>query len=140
MATSTSVHGAILAALQAAGVYAVLGPADELPGGSDGRVAQAAVLWPQARFNDYGRASGGRSGGVDVVLVTCVGATTFDALAVADKVDAALGGLRLSDKGGTLAQTIASTPDVEPNTDPVRVSLAVEYSTVTKGLVPDAES
>ena len=133
MATSTSVHSAILEALTDAGVYAVLGPADELPGGSDGRVAQAAVLWPQARFNDYGRASGGRSGGVDVVLVTCVGATTFDALAVADNVAAALGGLRLSDKGGTLAQTIASTPAVEPNTDPVRVSLAVEYSTVTKG-------
>lgn len=133
MPTSTSVHSAILAALQGAGVYSVIGPADDLPTAADGRVGQAAVLWPQARFNDYGRASGGRSGGVDTVLVTCVGATSFDALAVADKVDAEIGGLRVSEKGGVLVQTIATAPVAEPNTDPVRVSLAVEYSVVTKG-------
>lgn len=133
MATSTSVHSAILEALTDAGVYAVLGPADDLPSGSDGRVAQAAVLWPQARFHTYTRATGTRSGGSDRVIVTCVGASSFDALAVADKVDAAVGGLRLSDKGGVLVQTVASTPAVEPNTDPVRVSLAVEYTTITKG-------
>lgn len=133
MPTTTSVHSAILAALQSAGVHAVLGPAEDLPAGSDGRVGQAAVLWPQARFHTYTRATGTRSGGSDRVIVTCVGATSFDALAVADKVDTAIGGMRVSDKGGTLAQTIATTPVAEPNADPVRVSLAVEYSVVTKG-------
>ena len=45
----TSVHTAIKAALIAAGVYAVDGPADDLP--SDGGVVrQAAVLWPSPAF------------------------------------------------------------------------------------------
>jgi hypothetical protein len=65
--------------------------------------------------------------------MTCVGATTFDALAVADKVETAVGGMRLSERGGTLRQTLATQTSTEPNTDPVRVSLAVEYSIITKG-------
>ena len=133
MPSTTSVHAAILAALTGAGVHAVAHPALDLPRASDGRVAPAAVVLPNARLNGYTRVSGGRSGGLDRVLVYCVGPTAFDALAVADKVDAALGGLVLSDKGGPLAQTATTTPATEPNADPVRVSLAVEYTATTKG-------
>lgn len=133
MQSTTSVHTAILAALRAAGVHAVPGPALDLPRAADGRVAPAAVVWPSARLNAYRRTSGGRSGGDDRATVVCVGPTSLDALAVADKVDAALGGLVLSDKGGPLAQTNATTPAPEPNADPVRVSLAVEYTATMKG-------
>jgi hypothetical protein len=131
--TTTSVHALIKAALTAAGVTAVDGPAVDLPAGVDGLVAQAAVLWPAPRLNSYTRMTGTRSGGADRIVITCVGATNNDALAVADKVEAAIGGLVLSAKGGTLRQTAATQPVPEPNADPVRVSLAVEYSTITKG-------
>jgi hypothetical protein len=131
--TTTSVHALIKAALTAAGVVAVDGPAVDLPAGVDGLVAQAAVLWPAPRLNSYTRMTGTRSGGADRIVITCVGATNNDALAVADKVEAAIGGMVLSAKGGTLRQTAATQPVPEPNADPVRVSLAVEYSTITKG-------
>jgi hypothetical protein len=133
MTTTTSVHALIRAALVAAGVNAVDGPATDLPADADGLVAQAAVLWPVPRLNAYTRANGESSGGTDRVVITCVGATVRDALAVADKVEAAIGGMRLSAKGGTLRQAVATSPVPEPNADPVRVSLAVEYTTITKG-------
>ena len=133
MATATSVFAAIKAALTAAGLAAYDGPADDLPTAADGLVAQAAVLWP-SRLNQYSRMNGHNSGASDRVTVTCVGPTVRDALAVADKVDAALGGLMLSAKGGTLRQTaVSGAPVPEPNADPVRVSIAVEYSAITKG-------
>lgn len=132
MTTTTSVHAQIRAALVAAGVHAVDGPADDLPL-VDGLVGQAAVLWPSAGLHAYTRATGTRSGRTDRVTITCVGATTFDALAVADKVEAAIGGMRLSARGGTLRQAFVTQPIPEPNADPRRVSLAVEYSTITKG-------
>ena len=66
MATATSVHAAILAALSGAGLYAVEGPADELPAGADGLVAQACVVYPH-RLSYYARMSGGSSGKGDVL-------------------------------------------------------------------------
>lgn len=132
MDTTTSVHAQIRTALTNAGVYAVDGPAEDLPT-SGGVVAQAAVLWPSAGLHTYTRSTGTRSGRADRVTITCVGATSYDALAVADKVEAAIGGLRLSAKGGTLRQEFVTQPVPEPNADPRRVSLAVEYSTITKG-------
>lgn len=131
MSTTTSVHAQIKAALSA-GVPTFDGPADDLPT-VDGLVGQAAILWPSPRLNTYTRMTGTRSGGTDRVRITCVGATNNDALAVADKVEAAIGGMRLSAKGGTLRQVFATDPIVEPNADPRRVSLYVEYSTITKG-------
>ena len=131
MNTTTSVHALIKSALTAAGVNAVYGPATNLPT-IGGVVAQSAVLWPSSRLNAYTRACGRSSGGTDRVVITCVGATTRDALAVADKVEAAIGGLVLSAKGSPLRQVAATQPVPEPNADPVRVSLAVEYTTITK--------
>ena len=133
MSTTTSVHALIKAALTASGVAAFDGPAKNLPTKADGTIAQAAVLWPSPRLNQYTRQSGTRSGGNDRVTITCVGATTRDALAVADKVEAAIGGLVLSAKGNPLRQTVSTSPAPEPNSNPVRVSCAVEYSTITKG-------
>lgn len=132
MSTTTSVHALIKAALTAAGIHAADGPARDLPT-VDGLIGQAAVVWPRARFHGGVRACGDDSRGEDVVTITCVGASVRDALAVADKVHAAIGGLVLSSKGGPLVQTLATAPAAEPNADPVRVSLAVEYSTITKG-------
>ena len=132
MSTTTSVHGDIFDALDATDLHVVYGPAVDLPT-DGGLVAQTAVLWPSPRLHAYTRASGDSSGGTDRLVVACVGATVRDALAVADKVESAIGGMRLSDKGGTLRQTAATAPAPEPNADPVRVSCAVEYSTITKG-------
>ncbi len=132
MTTSSSVHAAVRAALSAAGLHAVDGPADSLPI-EGGMVAQAVVLWPGAPLYSYTRACGSSSGRTNRVMLTCVGATSLDALAVADRVEAAIGGMRVDAKGGTLRQVLATAPVPEPNTDPRRVSLAVEYSTITKG-------
>ena len=132
MTTTTAIHALIKSALVAAGVNAVDGPANDLPT-DGGLIAQAAVLWPFPRAYAYTRSNGTSSGGTDRVVIHCVGATVRDALAVADKVEAAIGGMVTSDKGGTLRQTAATQPAPEPNADPVRVSLAVEYTTVTKG-------
>lgn len=133
MTTTTSVHSDIFDALDAAGLNVVYGPADDLPTGADGRIEQTVVLWPAAGLHQYTRNCGTSSGRLDRVTITCVGATAFDALAVADKVEAAVGGLMLSGKGGTLQQTIASPPVPEVNADPGRVSISVEYATITKG-------
>lgn len=131
MATSSKVHGEVKALLEAAGVHVEWGPARNLPT-TQGLVGQAAVLWPAAPINDHGRMCGSRSARTDLVVVTCVGATSLDALAVADRVEAALGGVRLP-SGGLLRQAAASRPAAEPNSDPRRVSLGVEYSMITKG-------
>jgi hypothetical protein len=133
MTTTTSIQALIKAAITSAGVNAVDGPATDLPADYDGLVAQAAVLWPDARLNRSARMSGGSSSGEDGTVVICVGATANDALAVADKVHGALDGLVLSAKGSPLRQTARTRVAPEPNADPVRVSCAVEYSTITKG-------
>ena len=132
MTTQTAFFGLVEAAARAAGLHVVAGPADDLPT-EGGLIAQAVVLWPSAGLHDYDRMCGTRSGRADRLRATCVGPTARDALAVADKLEAAIGGMRTSAKGGTLRQTFATDPVVEPNADPRRVSLYVEYSTTTKG-------
>jgi hypothetical protein len=132
MTTTTSVHAAIGAALTGAGVAWVYGPAADLPEAADGLVAQAAVVYPNARLNVTSRMSGASSRGEDTTVIHCVGATVRDALAVGDKVHGALNGLVLSEKGSPLRQTASVRPETEPDADPVRVSLAVEYATTTK--------
>ena len=131
MTTQSAVFGAVESALSAAGLHVQEGPARDLPT-VDGLVGQAVVLWPTAGLHTYSRVTGTRSGRTDRLRLTCVGATGRDALAVADKVEAAIGGLRLSARGGTLRQVLASDPTPEPNSDPQRVSLLLEYTTITK--------
>lgn len=134
MSTSSSVFATIRAALEAGGVSVFDGPARDLPmDPGTGTVGQAVVLWPGAPLHSYSRQCGSSSGRTNRVLVTCVGASSLDALAVADRVEAAVGGLRVDARGGTLRQVLATDPVPEPNTDPLRVSLAVEYTVITKG-------
>lgn len=133
MPTTTSVYGLIKSALASGGVAVFDGPGDDLPTGADGLVEQFAVLWPDARLHRTTRMSGASSGGDDGLVVICGGATVRDALAVADRVHAALDGLVLSPKGSPLRQAARTRAAAEPNAEPVRVSLAVEYATITKG-------
>lgn len=131
---TTAVHGRILDALNTAGtLHAQPGPAHDLPVDAAGRVLQAAVLWPSPGRPQYTRAAGASSGRVDTVRITCVGATANDAIAAADKVEAAIGGRRFADRGGPLTFAYASDPETEPGADPTRVSLLVEYTATTKG-------
>ena len=131
----TVVHEEIRATLVAAGVTAVYGPAPSLPVRDDGMVGQAAVLWPTPGRVQQTRSSGGMSGRGDRVQVTCVGATVLDCLGAVSKVRAALVGVRLP-SGGLLNEdpiAISLQPTTEPNTDPVRVSVPLMFTCVTKG-------
>lgn len=136
----TVVHEEIRAALVAAGVTAVYGPAPSLPVRDDGMVGQAAVLWPSPGRVQQTRSSGRMSGREDRVQVTCVGATVLDCLAAVSKVRAALVGVRLPSGGLLIEDPIAMQPTTEPNTDPVRVSVPLMFTCVTKGVTVAAES
>lgn len=129
MVTSSSVQSLILDALTAAGVHARFGPLEDMPAGG-----QAAVLWPMAGAPRMTRAAGGVTGRGDGVQVQCVGRSALDALAVVDRVDAALLGLRVTPAGGLLVRDV-DRPRVlvEPNSDPARHFAPVIYSVVTKG-------
>lgn len=131
MTSQSALHEAVRSALVSAGVHAVYGPADDLPT-VDGLVGQAAVLWPSPGLHLRSRMNGSSASRGDRVTITCVGATALDALAAADAVEAAIGGMRVSVDGGVLTQTVATLATAEPNSDPRRVSLAVEYAITTK--------
>ena len=135
----TVVHEEIRAALVAAGVTAVYGPAPSLPVRDDGMVGQAAVLWPSPGRVQQTRSSGRMSGREDRVQVTCVGATVLDCLAAVSKVRAALVGVRLPSGGLLIEDPIAMQPTTEPNTDPVRVSVPLMFTCVTKGVTVAVE-
>lgn len=136
----TVVHEEIRAALVAAGVTAVYGPAPSPPVRDDGMVGQAAVLWPSPGRVQQTRSSGRMSGREDRVQITCVGATVLDCLAAVSKVRAALVGVRLPSGGLLIEDPIAMQPTTEPNTDPVRVSVPLMFTCVTKGVTVAAES
>ena len=136
----TVVHEEIRAALVAAGVTAVYGPAPSLPVRDDGMVGQAAVLWPSPGRVQQTRSSGRMSGREDRVQVTCVGATVLDCLAAVSKVRAALVGVRLPSGGLLIEDPVSMQPTTEPNTDPVRVSVPLMFTCVTKGVTVAAES
>lgn len=143
MTTTTSIHELIKAALVAEfdADHAVDGPADELPKGVGGLIEQSVVIWPAPGLTRYTRGSGESSGRDDKARMTCVGATRYDALAALDRVEAAIGGMRTSAKGGTLRQVLVTEQGAEPNADPVRHLIYAEYATTTKGAaIPDAES
>lgn len=136
----TVVHEEIRATLVAAGVTAVYGPAPSLPVRDDGMVGQAAVLWPTPGRVQQTRSSGRMSGREDRVQVTCVGATVLDCLAAVSKVRAALVGVRLPSGGLLIEDPIAMQPTTEPSTDPVRVSVPLMFTFVTKGATVAVES
>lgn len=135
MTTTTSVHALIKAALVAEfdADHAVDGPAKELPRNADGLIEQSVIIWPAPGLTRYTRASGESSGRDDTARLSCVGATRNDALAALDRVEAAVGGMRTSAKGGTLRQALVFEQGAEPNADPVRHLVYAEYTTVTKG-------
>lgn len=113
---------------------AFLGPAPTLPT-SGGKVAQCAVLWPTPGTPRYRANATSTADRVDTFNVICVGTTPLDALAAADKVRAALTGQVLHPGASPLREaTIAQAPAVEPGTDPVRVSLTLNFTAISKEL------
>lgn len=114
-------------------VPAFLGPAPTLPT-SQGKVTQCAVLWATAGAS-RNRANANVADRVDTFTVICVGATALDALAVAGKVREALTGV-VTHAGASPIREVspASAPAAEPNTDPVRVSVALQFTTISKEL------
>lgn len=131
--TQTSIYDLIKAAVAAGGVATFDHPATSLPTKPSGSVAQAAVLRPSAGLHQHTRFTGDSSGRLATVTVYCVGATNRDALAVADKVHLALNGLVLAGCSPLRQESRPDEPATEPGTDPVRVSMSVTYSTITKG-------
>lgn len=127
-------HREVLATLGTA-LPTFLGPAEKLPT-VDGRIAQCAVLWPTTG-EERVRNAGGVHQRTDTVAAVFVGATSLDALAAVQKGRAALEGARLvaSGAGGGRVREggfVGAAPTVEPGTDPVRVSLTVQFTAITK--------
>lgn len=111
------------------------GPAENLPA-NGGRVVQCVVLWPTAGTEST-RAAGPVHRRDDSVVAVFVGATVLDALAAVGKGRKALQGARLtaSGPGGGRVREGGFTgaqPVPEPGTDPVRVSLSVQFDAVSK--------
>lgn len=134
MGTLVAWHREVLATLGTA-LPAFLGPAEKLPT-VDGRIAQCAVLWPTTG-QTHTRAAGGVHQRTDTVAVVFVGATSLDALVAVQKGRAALEGARLIASGAGGGRVleggfVGASPTVEPGTDPVRVSMSVQFSAVTK--------
>lgn len=112
------------------------GPADSLPKDPTGRVAQCAVLWPTSG-TETTRNAGGVHERTDTVRVVFVGPTVLDCLAAVQKGRAVLADAHLtaSGAGGGAVREGGFTgadPTPEPGTDPVRVSLSVQFDAITK--------
>ena len=134
MTSQVEVYFEVKDRLTASGIVALDGPAgDLLPRDQYGLVAPCVVMYPSAGQPQVTRMSGGSSGRDDAVTLVCAGHTPLDAAAVAHDVQAALDGYRLP-SGGLLAPgMIGGAPAVEPNADPQRASMPLEYRTTTKG-------
>lgn len=110
------------------------GPALTLPT-SGGKVAQCAVLWPTAGVPRTRANSTGPADRSDTFTIICVGATALDALAAADKVRAALTGTIIHPGNAPLRETgLGAPPTAEPGTNPVRVSMPLQFTTISKEL------
>ncbi len=113
------------------------GPAEHLPRDDDGMVVPSAVLWPTpgtVRTRADGRTTSGR---VEALRLVLVGPDTLSVLGAVDTARAVLVGkrMRASGHGGgpvTEAGFTAGEPTPEPGTDPVRVSVSVTLSAITK--------
>lgn len=135
MSTLTAWHNEVRNVLDAA-LPTQFGPADSLPT-EDGTVVQCAVLWPTTGTMAR-RASGGPHQRTDSVLAVFVGPTVLDCLAAVGKGRKALEGARLvasGPGGGRVAEGgfTGAQPTPEPGTDPVRVSLSIQFDAITKG-------
>lgn len=112
------------------------GPADDLPT-EGGQVVPSAVLWPTPGTVQYradGRTIARR---VESLRLVIVGPTVLDVLEHVDRARTVLVGrrMRASGAGGgplTEAGFIPGDPAPEPGTDPVRVSIPIQLSAVTK--------
>ena len=134
MSTLTAWHNEVRNVLNAA-LPTQFGPAEDLPT-EGGSVVQCAVLWPTTGALAT-RSSGGPHQRTDSVLVVFVGPTVLDCLAAVGKGRKALQGARLvaSGKGGGQVREGGFTggqPTPEPGTDPVRVSLSIQFDAITK--------
>ena len=111
---------------------AFMGPANDLPT-RDGSVEQSAVIWAtpgETAHRADTRASTGRRENFNIV---CVGATALDALASAQKVRAAIAYWVPNTGASPVTETgLSTTPAAEPGTDPIRVSLTLQFTTITK--------
>lgn len=115
---------------------AFVAPAEKLPT-SGGHVVQSAVVWATTGRERLRADSAHRKDRVETFQVTCVGASSFEALAASEKVRGALLGSRLASAGsgsGRIAEVgfTGALPTVEPGTDPVRVSCPITFQIVNK--------
>ena len=128
-------HRELVATLQTV-MPTLEGPTDELPT-MGGRVVQCAVVWPTPGVETT-RADGvAAHARTDTARVVFVGATTLDCLAAVTRGREALQGHRLvaSGPGGGRIREAGfqgGEPVVEPGTNPVRVSLSVQFDAVSK--------
>ena len=134
MAGLTAVHNEAKRRLEAV-LPTFWGPAEDLPT-SGGRVVQCVVLWPTAG-TETTRSNMVAHRRDDSFRAVFVGATVLDCLAAVDKGRRALQGARLvasGPGGGPVWEGgfVGADPVPEPGTDPVRVSLSVQFDLISK--------
>lgn len=134
MASLTAWHNEVRDTLNTA-LPTFFGPADTLPA-NGGRVVQCCVLWPTAG-TEQSRNGAPVHQRTDSVIAVFVGATVLDALAAVGKGRKALEGSRLTTSGtggGRVREGgfTGAQPTPEPGTDPVRVSLSIQFDAISK--------
>ncbi|WP_053916999.1 hypothetical protein [Brachybacterium sp. SW0106-09] len=134
MASLTAWHNEVQRTLNGA-LPTQFGPADTLPT-EGGSVAQCCVLWPTTG-TEQSRNGSPVHQRTDSVLAVFVGATVLDALAAVGKGRKALEGARLTAStrnGGRVREGgfTGAQPIPEPGTDPVRVSLSIQFDAISK--------
>lgn len=134
MAGLTAVHNEAKRRLEAV-LPTFWGPAEDLPT-SGGRIVQCVVLWPTAG-TETTRSNMVAHRRDDSFRAVFVGATVLDCLAAVEKGRRALQGARLvasGPGGGQIREGgfVGADPVPEPGTDPVRVSLSVQFDLISK--------
>lgn len=134
MASLTAWHNEVQRVLNSA-LPTQFGPSDALPT-EGGSVAQCCVLWPTTG-TEQSRNGAPVHQRTDSVVAVFVGATVLDALAAVGKGRKALEGARLTAStpmGGRVREGgfTGAQPIPEPGTDPVRVSLSIQFDAISK--------
>lgn len=134
MATLTTFYREVQERLEVA-LPTFWGPAEHLPT-EGGQIVPCAVLWPTPGTVQYradGRTAARR---VESLRLVIVGPTVLDVLEAVDTARQALVGqrMRASARGGPVTESgfIPGDPTPEPGTDPVRVSIPIQLTAVTK--------
>lgn len=134
--STTAIITEIRERLGVAGVQAFVAPVDKAPL-DGGRVAPFVAIWATSGRDRVRADSVARVDKVESFQLTVAAASSYECLAAVERVRAALTGVRLTCTAGGSGRLYESgynniIPSVEVGTDPVRVSLPLQYNVISK--------